>query len=64
MADVGANGLAMIEGRVHEGQRVTVRIISADPLVVRVQERPLDSLLGLRIETGAFFSSISEEREL
>ncbi len=49
MADVGANGLAMIEGRVHEGQRVTVRIISVDPLVVRVQERPLDKYWGYEL---------------
>ena len=49
MADIGANGLATIEGRVHEGQRATTRVISADPLVVRVMERPLDTYWGYEL---------------
>jgi len=49
MADVGSKGLAMIEGRVHEGQRATVRVISTDPLIVRTQERPSEAYWGYEI---------------
>jgi len=49
MADVGTNGLAMIEGRVHEGQRATVRVISTDPLIVRAQEGPSEVYWGYEI---------------
>jgi len=49
MADVGTNALAMIEGRVHEGQRVTARVISIDPLIVRAQEKPDNPYWGYEI---------------
>jgi methyltransferase len=49
MADVGARSLAMVEGRVHEGQRVTVRVTSLDPLIVRMEDRASQSYWGYEI---------------
>lgn len=49
MADVGARQLALVEGRVHEGQRLTVRVISVDPLIARVVERPSQEYWGYEI---------------
>ncbi len=49
MADIGARQLAAVEGRVQEGQRLTVRIISMTPLIVRVEERPSVEYWGYEI---------------
>jgi predicted SPOUT superfamily RNA methylase MTH1 len=49
MADIGANKLAMVEGRVHESQRVTLRVTSVEPLIVRVEENPVEQYWGYEI---------------
>ena len=47
--DVGARELAMIDGRVHEGQRVTVRVTSVEPLVAKIEERPSNKYWGYEV---------------
>ena len=49
MADIGARSLSIIEGRVHEGQRVTVRVTSVEPLTARLVERPTEIYWGYEI---------------
>ncbi len=49
MVDIGAKALCMIDGRVHEGQRVTVRVTSLDPLMARQVERPSEAYWGYEI---------------
>lgn len=49
MADVGARELAAVEGRVHDGQRLSFRVISTDPLIVRVEEKPEGKYWGYEI---------------
>ena len=49
MADIGARSLSMIEGRVHDGQRVTVRVTSIEPLSSRLVDRPSEVYWGYEI---------------
>ncbi len=49
MADVGARELAMLDGRGQEGQRVTVRVTSIEPLIVRAEPRPSAEYWGYEI---------------
>jgi len=49
MADIGGRSLSMIEGRVHEGQRVTVRVTSVEPLSSRLVEKPSEIYWGYEI---------------
>ena len=51
MAEIGSKELAFIEegSRVHEGQRITVRVTSIDPLKIAISARPKDSYWGYEI---------------
>jgi predicted SPOUT superfamily RNA methylase MTH1 len=50
MADIGSRALGAVEGRVHEGQRITVRVTSLDPLIVKVeQDRPKKEYWGYEV---------------
>jgi methyltransferase len=49
MADIGARELAMLDGRVHDNQRITVRVTSVQPLIVRVDEKSKDQYVGYEI---------------
>ena len=49
MADMGARELAKVEGRVHEGQRVTVKVKETRPLIVETAERPKGEYWGYEV---------------
>lgn len=49
MVDVGGRSLALVEGRVHEGQRITARVVSVEPLAVKIEERPSEEYWGYEI---------------
>jgi methyltransferase len=56
MADIGARELSLIEGRVHEGQRVTIRITSLEPLSSRLVERPSEVYWGFEVRRAPSFA--------
>jgi methyltransferase len=56
VADVGAKEMAKFEGRGHEGQRITVRVESLVPLLVRSTERPRDLYWGYEVRRAPSFA--------
>jgi len=65
MADIGAKTLALVEGRVQDGQRLTLRVTSADPLIVRIADKPVDEYWGFEVRRAPslarFFTSANFE---
>jgi methyltransferase len=49
MSDVGARELAKLEGRGHEGQRLTFQVTSLNPLSVKVAQRPEGNYWGYEV---------------
>jgi methyltransferase len=49
MADIGSKELAIIEGRVHEGQRATVQVTSTSPLFAKLVPKPENEYWGYEV---------------
>ena len=49
VADVGSREIAEFDGRAHEGQRITVKVVSVEPLAVRSSEKPSGKYWGYEV---------------